>query len=147
MMSVQNSYNLLCRTYEIGLAEISIREKSGLLAYSPLAGGFLTGKYRNNNLPKNSRQKLFGEYYTRYSNPDTSIVIEKYSDIAKKFDLDFAQMSLKFCEIQPFMTSVIIGATTIEQLKINIESVNVKLDKEIIKDINNVHSIHTNPCP
>ena len=63
MMSVQNSYNLLCRTYEIGLAEISIREKSGLLAYSPLAGGFLTGKYRNNNLPENSRQKLFGDYY------------------------------------------------------------------------------------
>ena len=96
MMSVQNSYNLLCRTYEIGLAEISIREKSGLLAYSPLAGGFLTGKYRNNNLPENSRQKLFADYYTRYNKPNTSIVIEKYFDIAKKFNLDFAQMSIKF---------------------------------------------------
>jgi len=147
MMSVQNPYNLLCRTYEIGLAEISIREKSGLLAYSPLAGGFLTGKYRNNNLPENSRQKLFGDYYTRYKKPNASIVIEKYFDIAKKFDLNFAQMSLKFCEIQPFMTSVIIGATTMEQLKTNIESVNVKLNKEIIEDINNVHSIYTNPCP
>ena len=70
MMSVQNPYSLLCRTYEIGLAEISIREKSGLLAYSPLAGGFLTGKYRNNNLPENSRQKLFSDYYTRYSKPN-----------------------------------------------------------------------------
>ena len=147
MMSVQNPYNLLCRTYEIGLAEISIREKSGLLAYSPLAGGFLTGKYRNNDLPKNSRQKLFGEYYTRYSKPDTSIVIEKYSDIAKKFDLNFAQMSIKFCEIQKFVTSVIIGATTMEQLKIDIESVNVNLTEEINKKINDVQIINPNPCP
>jgi len=147
MMSVQNSYNLLCRTYEIGLAEISIREKSGLLAYSPLAGGFLTGKYRNNNLPENSRQKLFADYYTRYNKPNTSIVIEKYFDIAKKFNLDFAQMSIKFCEIQKFLTSVIIGATTIEQLKINIESVNVNLTEEIIRKINDLQIIYPNPCP
>ena len=147
MMSVQNSYNLLCRTYEIGLAEISIREKSGLLAYSPLAGGFLTGKYRNNNLPENSRQKLFADYYTRYNKPNTSIVIDKYFDIAKKFNLDFAQMSIKFCEIQKFLTSVIIGATTIEQLKINIESVNVNLTEEIIRKINDLQIIYPNPCP
>ena len=147
MMSVQNPYNLLCRTYEIGLAEISIREKSGLLAYSPLAGGFLTGKYRNNNLPENSRQKLFGDYYTRYSKPNASIVIEKYFDIAKKFALDFAQMSIKFCEIQKFITSVIIGATTMEQLKINIESVNVNLTEEIIRKINDLQIIYPNPCP
>ncbi len=147
MMSVQNSYNLLCRTYEIGLAEISIREKSGLLAYSPLAGGFLTGKYRNNNLPENSRQKLFADYYTRYNKPNTSIVIEKYFDIAKKFNLDFAQMSIKFCEIQKFLTSVIIGATTMEQLKINIESVNVNLTEEIIRKINDLQIIYPNPCP
>ena len=147
VVSVQNPYNLLCRTYEIGLAEISIREKSGLLAYSPLAGGFLTGKYRNNNLPENSRQKLFGDYYTRYSKPNASIVIEKYFDIAKKFDLDFAQMSIKFCEIQKFITSVIIGATTMEQLKIDIESVNVNLTEEINKKINDVQIIYPNPCP
>ena len=147
MMSVQNAYNLLCRTYEIGLAEISIREKSGLLAYSPLAGGFLTGKYRNNNLPKNSRQKLFSEYYTRYSKQHATNIIEKYFNISKKFDLNFAQMSIKFCEIQKFITSTIIGATTMEQLKINIESVNVTLEKEVIKEINNVHLIHSNPCP
>ena len=147
MVSVQNPYNLLCRTYEIGLAEISIREKSGLLAYSPLAGGFLTGKYRNNNLPKNSRQKLFGEYYTRYRKPNASVVIEKYFDIAKKFALDFAQMSIKFCEIQKFLTSVIIGATSMEQLKINIESVNVNLTEEIIKKINDVQITYPNPCP
>ena len=147
MMSVQNSYNLLCRTYEIGLAEISIREKSGLLAYSPLAGGFLTGKYRNNNLPENSRQKLFAEYYTRYNKPNASIVIEKYFDIAKKFNLNFAQMAIKFCEIQKFATSVIIGATTMEQLKIDIESVNVNLSEEINKKINDVQIIYPNPCP
>ena len=147
MMSVQNPYNLLCRTYEIGLAEISIREKSGLLAYSPLAGGFLTGKYRNNNLPENSRQKLFAEYYTRYNKPNASIVIEKYFDIAKKFNLNFAQMAIKFCEIQKFATSIIIGATTMEQLKIDIESVNVNLSEEINKKINDVQIIYPNPCP
>ena len=147
MMSVQNSYNLLCRTYEIGLAEISIREKSRLLAYSPLAGGFLTGKYRNNNLPENSRQKLFRDYYTRYNKPNASIVIEKYFDIAKKFALDFAQMSIKFCEIQKFLTSVIIGATSMEQLKIDIESVNVNLSEDIIKKINDVQLKYPNPCP
>ena len=147
MVAVQNPYSLLCRTYEIGLSEISIREKSGLLAYSPLAGGFLTGKYRNNNLPEKSRQKLFADYYTRYSKPDASIIIEKYFNIAKKFNLNFAQMAIKFCEIQKFVTSVIIGATTMEQLKIDIESVNVNLTEEINKKINDVQLIHPNPCP
>jgi len=147
MMSVQNPYSLLCRTYEIGLSEISIREKSGLLAYSPLAGGFLTGKYRNNNLPENSRQKLFADYYTRYSNSDASPVIEKYYNIAKKFGLNFTQMSIKFCEIQKFLTSVIIGATTMEQLKINIESVSVNLKDEILKEINDAQIKYPNPCP
>ena len=147
MMSVQNSYNLLCRTYEIGLAEISIREKSGLLAYSPLAGGFLTGKYQNKNLPENSRQKLFAEYYTRYSKSYAAEVIEKYFNISKKFDLNFAQMSIKFCEIQKFITSTIIGATTMEQLKINIESVSVNLKDEILKEINDIQIEYPNPCP
>ena len=147
VMSVQNPYNLLCRTYEIGLAEISIREKSGLLAYSPLAGGFLTGKYRDNNLPENSRQKLFADYYTRYSKTNASIVIGEYFDISKKFNLNFAQMAIKFCEIQKFVTSVIIGATTMEQLKIDIESVNVNLTEEINKKINDVQIRYPNPCP
>jgi len=147
MMSVQNPYNLLCRTYEIGLAEISIREKSGLLGYSPLAGGFLTGKYRNDNMPENSRQKLFGDYYTRYLKPNAPVIIEKYYDISKKFDVNFAQMSIKFCEIQPFMTSVIIGATTMEQLKTNVESVNVNLKDEIIQEINKIQKLYSNPCP
>ena len=147
MMSVQNPYSLLNRTYEVGLAEISIREKSGLLAYSPLAFGFLTGKYRNQELPENSRMKLFGEKFIRYKTENGQLAIEKYYEIAKKHQLDFAQMSLKFCEVQPFITSVIIGATTMDQLKINIESVNVNLEEDVINDINEVQKIYPNPCP
>ena len=147
MMSVQNPYSLLNRTYEVGLAEISIRERSGLLAYSPLAFGFLTGKYRNQELPKNSRMKLFGEKFIRYKTENGQLAIEKYYEIAKKHQLDFAQMSLKFCEVQPFITSVIIGATTMDQLKINIESVNVNLEEDVINDINEVQKIYPNPCP
>ena len=147
MMSVQNPYSLLNRTYEVGLAEISIREKSGLLAYSPLAFGFLTGKYRNQELPENSRMKLFGEKFVRYKTENGQLAIEKYYEIAKKHQLDFAQMSLKFCEVQPFITSVIIGATTMDQLKINIESVNVNLEEDVINDINEVQKIYPNPCP
>ena len=147
ILSVQNPYSLLNRTYEIGLAEISIREKSGLLAYSPLAFGYLTGKYRNKKLPDNSRMKLFGEKFVRYKTENGQLAIEKYYEIAKKYGLDFAQMSLKFCEAQPFVTSVIIGATTMDQLKINIESVNVNLEESVIKDINEVQKIYPNPCP
>ena len=147
MISVQNPYSLLNRTYEVGLAEISIRERSGLLAYSPLAFGFLTGKYRNQELPENSRMKLFGEKFVRYKTENGQLAIEKYYEIAKKHQLDFAQMSLKFCEVQPFITSVIIGATTMDQLKINIESVNVNLEEDVINDINEVQKIYPNPCP
>ena len=147
MMSVQNPYNLLNRTYEVGLAEISIRDQIGLLAYSPLAIGYLTGKYRNNQIPKNSRLDADGEFWTRYNKPNAEKAIEAYYKIAKKNNLNMAQMSLKFCEIQPFVTSVIIGATTMEQLKTNIESVNVKLTDEIIKEINQVQKIYPNPCP
>ena len=146
MMAVQNPYNLLNRTYEIGLAEISVREKSGLLAYSPLAFGYLTGKYRNNNMPKGSRIDLFKDF-TRYNNENSIKAIEEYYKISQKFNLDFAQMSIKFCEIQPFVTSVIIGATTMQQLKTNVESVNVKLNNEIINEINKVQKIYPNPCP
>ena len=146
MMSVQNPYNLLNRSYEVGLAEISVREKSGLLAYSPLAFGYLSGKYRKNKLPKGSRIQLF-DIFTRYSNENGLQAIEEYYEISKKFGLDFAQMSIKFCEIQSFVTSVIIGATTMQQLKTNIESVNVKFEDEIIKEINKVQTKYPNPCP
>jgi aryl-alcohol dehydrogenase-like predicted oxidoreductase len=147
MVAVQNPYNLLNRTYEIGLAEVSVREQSGLLAYSPLACGYLTGKYRNNLIPKGSRMDHAFDFWSRYRKPNSDAAIEEYFKISQKYNLDFSQMSLKFIEIQPFVTSVIIGATTLEQLKINIESVNVKLNDEIITDINNIQKIYPNPCP
>jgi len=147
MISIQNPYNLLNRTYEVGLAEISIRNQIGLLAYSPLACGYLSGKYRNNQRPKNSRLVHSPDFWTRYEKPNTNNAVEEYYKISKKHNIDMAQMSLKFIEIQPFVTSVIIGATTMEQLKTNIESVNVKINNEIIKDINNVQTIYPNPCP
>ena len=147
MMSVQNPYSLLNRTYEVGLAEVSIREKSGLLAYSPLAFGYLTGKYRNGELPKNSRMKLFGDQFGRYKTKNGQLAIEKYHEIANKYGLNFAQMSLKFCELQPFMTSVIIGATTMDQLKTDLESVNINLSNEVINEINEIQKIYPNTCP
>ena len=147
MMSVQNPYNLLNRTYEVGLAEISVREKIGLLAYSPLAIGYLTGKYMNNQIPKKSRLDHDSDFWTRYNKPNTEKAVKAYYDIAKKYNIDMAQMSLKFCEIQPFTTSVIIGATTLEQLKTNVESVNVNLEKNVIKEINDVQKTYPNPCP
>ena len=147
ILSVQNPYNLLNRTYEVGLAEISVRENVGLLAYSPLACGYLSGKYSNNQMPKNSRINRDGEFWTRYNKPNSNKAIEAYYKIAKKYSLDLAQMSLKFLEIQACVTSVIIGATTMEQLKTNIESVNVNLTNDIIKEINEVQTIYPNPCP
>ena len=147
MMSIQNPYSLLNRSYEIGLSEVSIREEIGCLAYSPLASGYLTGKYRNNNFPKGSRMERDFDFWTRYRKPNTEKAIELYYEISNKYGLDMSQMSLKFCEIQDFITSVIIGATTMEQLKTNIESVNIKLSDDVIKEINNVQTIYPNPCP
>ena len=98
-------------------------------------------------MPKNSRIELNGDFWTRYNKPNSNKAIDAYYEIAKKNGLDLAQMSLKFLEIQPFVTSVIIGATTMEQLKTNIESVNVNLTDEIIKKINEVQTIYPNPCP
>ena len=148
MMSIQNPYSLLNRTYEVGLAEVSIREQIGLLAYSPLASGYLSGKYRNEKYPKGSRMERDWNFWKyRYNTPNMHNAVEKYYKISKKYNLNMSQMSLKFCEIQPFTTSVIIGATTMEQLKTNIESVNVNLSGEIIKQINEVQKIYPNPCP
>jgi len=147
MMSIQNPYSLLNRSYEVGLAEVSIREEIGCLSYSPLASGYLSGKYRNRKFPKGSRMERDFDFWTRYRKPNTEKAVEEYYKISKKYDLDMSQMSIKFCEEQEFMTSVIIGATTMEQLKTNIESVKVKLSEEVIKEINNVQKIYPNPCP
>ena len=147
MMSIQNPYSLLNRSYEVGLAEISIREKIGCLAYSPLASGYLSGKYRNGNFPKGSRMERDFDFWTRYRKPNVDKVVEEYYKISKKYGLDISQMSIKFCEAQDFMTSVIIGATNMEQLKTDIESVKVKLDENVIKEINEIQKIYPNPCP
>ena len=147
MMSIQNPYSLLNRTYEIGLAEVSIREQIGCLAYSPLASGYLSGKYRNKQFPKGSRMERDYDFWTRYRKPNTENAVELYYKISEKYGLDMSQMSIKFCEIQDFMTSVIIGATTMEQLKTNIESVNVTLSSEILNEINNIQKKYPNPCP
>ncbi len=147
MMSIQNPYSLLNRSYEVGLAEVSIREKIGCLAYSPLASGYLTGKYRNKNFPKGSRMERDFDFWTRYRKPNTEAAVELYFKICEKHNLNMTQMSIKFCEIQEFMTSVIIGATTMEQLKSDIESVNVNLSNDVIEEINQVQTIYPNPCP
>ena len=147
MMSIQNPYSLLNRSYEVGLAEVSIRENIGCLSYSPLASGYLTGKYRNKQFPKGSRMERDFDFWTRYRKPNMAEAVEEYYKISQKFDLDMSQMSIKFCEVQDFMTSVIIGATTMEQLKTNVESVKVSLDSEVIKEINNVQKKYPNPCP
>ena len=147
MMSIQNPYSLLNRSYEVGLAEVSIREQIGCLSYSPLASGYLSGKYRNGNMPKGSRIDRDYEFWGRYRKPQSENAVEEYYKISKKYDLDMSQMSIKFCEIQDFMTSVIIGATTMEQLKTNIESVKVNLDKDVINEINAIQKKYPNQCP
>jgi len=147
IVSIQNAYNFLNRSFEVGLSEIAIREKVGLLAYSPLASGYLSGKYRNGAMPKNSRIDLFSSYFPRYQSSNGEKAIEEYWNLAKNFNLNLAQMAIKFCEIQQFVTSVIIGATTLEQLKTNIDSVEIHLNEELIKKIGEVQKKYPSPCP
>ncbi len=147
MVSVQNPYNLVNRAYEIGMSEISIREKAGLLAYSPLAIGYLTGKYRNNQMPKNSRLDLFYNNYPRYHNQRTYNAVDEYFKIAQKHKISLAQLSLAFVNSRDFLTSNIIGATTMKQLKENIDSINISLDQKIVDEINLVHDKIPNPAP
>ena len=147
IVSIQNAYNFLNRTFEINLSEIAIRENVGLLAYSPLASGYLSGKYRNGVMPKNSRMDLFFDFWPRYRTINSEKAIEEYWNLAKNFNLNLAQMAIKFCEIQPFVTSVIIGATTMEQLKTNIDSVHINLEEELITKIGEIQRKYPNPCP
>ena len=147
IVSIQNAYNLLNRGFEVGISEVAIREKVGLLAYSPLASGYLSGKYRNGQMPKNSRMDLFYDFWPRYRTMHSENAIEEYWNLAKNFNLNLAQMAIKFCEIQQFVTSVIIGATSLEQLKTNIDSVNINLEKELITKIGKIQKRYPNPCP
>ena len=147
VVSVQNPYNLVNRSYEVGMSEISIRENAGLLAYSPLAAGYLTGKYRNKQMPKNSRMDLFYENYPRYHNERTYNAVDEYFKIAKKKAVSLTQLSQAFVNSRDFVTSNIIGATTMSQLKENVESINISLTEEVINEINLVHEKIPNPAP
>ncbi|NDE90484.1 MAG: NADP(H)-dependent aldo-keto reductase [Alphaproteobacteria bacterium] len=146
MQSVQNPYSLLNRTYEIGMAEVSIRANCGLLAYSPLAMGVLSGKYLGGAKPAGSRMALFTRFQ-RYNNKNAESATARYVKIARDAGLDPAQMALAFVNQQPFVTSNIIGATTLEQLKSNIGSMDVKLSADVLRAIDGVHMDIQNPCP
>lgn len=146
IVSVQNPYNLVNRKDEIGLSEILQRENIGYLAYSPLGFGTLSGKYLNGTATKNSRINQFNQY-TRYSSQQAFDATEKYAEIARNHNLSFAQMALAFIIQKKFVTAPIIGATSIEQLAENIESINVTLSKEILKEIDVIHNQIPNPAP
>lgn len=146
IVSIQNPYNLLNRTFEVGLAECAIREQCGLLAYSPMAFGMLSGKYIGGVKPPKARLTLYSRFQ-RYTNPLGRAATERYAAIARRHGISPAHMSLAFIQQQPFVTSTIIGATTMEQLKENISSADIRLDDEILREIEAVHQDIPNPCP
>lgn len=145
-ITIQNPYSLLNRTFEIGLAEISHRENVGLLAYSPLGFGVLSGKYLNGQKPAGSRLALF-DYYTRYINAEAKKATAEYAKIAQDHHLDMAQMALAFVNQQFFVTANIIGATNLTQLKSNIDSINLTLSEDVLAQIEAVHVSQPNPSP
>ena len=144
--SIQNPYNLLNRVFEIGLAEIALREDLGLLAYSPLAMGALSGKYRHGARPAEGRLTRF-DRFRRYSTPVGEVAVEHYAQIAERHGLNLAQMALAFLLRQPFLTSAIIGATTLGQLKTNIDAADLPLPDAVVEAIDAVHAAQPNPCP
>ena len=145
-VSIQNPYNLLNRTFEIGLSEIAHHEDMGLLAYSPLGFGVLSGKYLNGARPDGARLTLFTRF-DRYNSDNAVRATQAYVDIARKYGLDPAQMALAYVNSRSFLTSNIIGATNMAQLKDNIDSIGLKLDEMVIEDIEAVHKDIPNPCP
>jgi aryl-alcohol dehydrogenase-like predicted oxidoreductase len=146
LVSIQNPYNLLNRTFEIGLAEFAHREQVSLLAYSPLAFGVLSGKFLNGARPAGTRLVLW-DRFSRYTNPQADAATEAYVKLAKDNNLDPAQMALAYINSRPFLTSNIIGATSMEQLKSNIDSIDIKLTKKIIRAIESIHEKFPNPSP
>ncbi|MEZ5505420.1 MAG: NADP(H)-dependent aldo-keto reductase [Gammaproteobacteria bacterium] len=146
IVSVQNPYSLLNRSYEVGLAEVSYREQVGLLAYSPLAFGMLSGKYLNGQWPDSARLTLFKQF-SRYTNPQAFAATKLYLQVAKKHGLDPCQMALAFVRQQPFVTSTIIGATSMAQLRTNLGSADLVLNRDVLKDLEEVHVQHPSPAP
>lgn len=145
-ITIQNPYSLLNRLYEIGLAEVSHRENVGLLAYSPLGFGVLSGKYLNGKQPEGARLTMY-DRFQRYINEEAKSATAQYAKIAEEAGLDMAQMALAFVNSRHFVTSNIIGATSIEQLKSNIDSVNLELTSEVLQAIEAVHTRQPNPSP
>ena len=146
IISIQNPYSLLNRTFEIGNSEICHKENIGLLAYSPLGFGTLTGKYLGGNMPKNARLTLF-PHYDRFSNKESKKAIQKYYDLAKENGMSLTTMALSFVNDRSFVTSNIIGATSIDQLKENIDSYKIFLSDELLDKINIIHNNQPNPAP
>ena len=146
MMSVQNPYSLVNRTFEVGMSEISIRDKCGLLVYYPLAAGALSGKYRDGQMPKNSRMALF-KGWERMINPLAMKAYDEYYKLAKDNDMTMVQLAQSFVNSRPFVTSNIIGATTMEQLKENIDAIDIELSDEIMNKINLINNNNPNPSP
>lgn len=146
IVSIQNPYNLLNRTFEVGLAEMAIREHVGLLAYSPLAFGVLSGKFLNGARPAESRVVRFPRF-SRYNGEIAERTTAAYVDIARKHALDPSQMALAFVNRQRFLTSNLIGATTMTQLKTNLGSASLELSDEVMQAIEAVHRAQPNPCP
>jgi aryl-alcohol dehydrogenase-like predicted oxidoreductase len=146
IVSIQNPYNLLNRSFEIGLSEFSHREGIGLLAYSPLAFGTLSGKYLDGAQPPNGRITLF-ERFTRYKGEHAAAAIRAYVMLAREHGLDPAQMALAYVNARPFLVSNIIGATSMEQLRSNIASLDIKLSRKLLEGIEAIQQRYTIPCP
>jgi len=146
LVSIQNPYNLLNRSFEIGLAEIALRERVGLLAYSPLGFGVLSGKYLHGRHPAGARITLW-PHYSRYTNPQAIAATEAYVALAGRHGLDPAQMALAYINSREFLTSNIIGATNMAQLQANIASSELVLSPELLADIEAIHLRHPNPSP
>ena len=145
-VSVQNAFNLVNRSYEVGLSEITYEEQVSLLAYSPLGQGYLTGKYEGGALPPGSRKTLFNRL-GRYEKGNGPRAISAYVALARKHGLDPAQMAISFAASRPFVTSVIIGATSMDQLKTDIDAADLALSPAVLEDIDQIHLDYPNPCP
>jgi aryl-alcohol dehydrogenase-like predicted oxidoreductase len=145
MITIQNAYSLLNRVFEGDIAEISMRENIGLLAYSPMAFGVLSGKYIKETASENSRLKLFPRF-SRYSSEQSTQATKAYLKLAEEYNISLAQMSLAFVTQQPFVTSTIIGATTLTQLEENLDSIRLNLSTELLNFIEKIHSVYPNPA-
>lgn len=147
VVSVQNPYNLLNRSFEVGLAEVAIREDVGLLAYSPIAGGVLSGKYLNGAKPEGARMTLFPDNFSRYAKPNAEAATIAYATLAQEYGFTPADLANTFVNTRQFTTSNIIGATTMKQLEANIDTAEMVLPEALLEEIEKINQLYSNPCP